>query len=186
MLLTPPAVEPLTLAEAKAYLRVETGDDDELIASLIGAARAHIESATRRAFITQTWRLVRDAWPADGRIAVVPMPLIRLIEARVFDGDGAARVVDPQHFSVDTAQALLAFARGALPAPGRLIGGIEIDVEVGYGASADAVPAPLRQGVRLLVAHWYEHRAIAAVGQAVTPLPTSIAALIAPYRVVML
>ena len=46
ILMIPPAIEPLSLEEAKAFLRVETGDDDALIAALIAAARLHIESQT--------------------------------------------------------------------------------------------------------------------------------------------
>ena len=54
----------MTLAEAKAYLRVEHDDDDDVIAALIAGARVHVEAQTRRALITQSWRLIRDAWPA--------------------------------------------------------------------------------------------------------------------------
>src|SRR5690242_14642320 len=75
ILLTPPAVEPLSLAEAKAFLRVEHDDDDDIIAALIAGARIHVEAQTRRALITQSWRLVRDCWPQDGRIEVRPAPL---------------------------------------------------------------------------------------------------------------
>ncbi len=75
ILITPPAVEPVTLADAKAYLRVDNDDDDGVISALIAGARSHIEAQTRRALITQAWRLVRDAWPGDGRIAVLPSPL---------------------------------------------------------------------------------------------------------------
>lgn len=47
ILLTPPAIEPLTLAEAKLYLRVAHEDDDGLITSLIAAARSHVDPQAR-------------------------------------------------------------------------------------------------------------------------------------------
>ena len=64
-LITPPAVEPVTLADAKAHLKVDTTDDDALITALITAARARAEWHTGRALITQSWTLWLDAWPAE-------------------------------------------------------------------------------------------------------------------------
>ena len=93
ILLTPPAAEPVTLADAKAYLRVAIGDDDAVIAALIAAARSHIEAQTRRALITQTWRLVLDCWPIDGHIAVVPVPLRQVTAARVYRLDGSTQAI---------------------------------------------------------------------------------------------
>jgi uncharacterized phiE125 gp8 family phage protein len=188
ILLTAPAVEPLALAEAKAFLRVEHGDDDALIAALIAAARQHVEAATRRALINQTWRLVRDAWPDDGRIAALPAPLRQVTAARVYDAAGAAHTISPSVFVVDTAAApgVLAFFPGTLAAPGRARAGIEIDIETGYGAAAANVPEPLRQAIRLLVSHWYENRAVVVAGNTMTELPAGVAALTAPYRVLSL
>ena len=48
------------------------------------------------------------------------------------------------------------------------------------------MPEPLRHAIRLLVAHWYENRGIVAGGGEVAVLPQSVAALIAPYRVLAL
>ncbi len=188
ILLTPPAVEPVTLAEAKAYLRVEHDDDDDVISALIAAARIHVEAQTRRALITQTWRLRRDVWPGDGRIEVVPAPLGRLLAARIYDAAGAPHAIDLAAFSADGAAApgLVAFVPGSLPPPGRAAAGIEIDVEVGYGDAPADVPEPLRQAIRLLVAHWYENRGLIALGQTVAVLPATVAAMIAPYRVLSL
>ncbi len=103
ILLTAPAAEPLSLAAAKAYLRVAHDDDDDVITALIAAARIHVEATTRRALITQTWRLSRDAWPRDGRIAVLPAPLRALLAARVYDSDGVAQTIDLQSFVLDIA-----------------------------------------------------------------------------------
>jgi uncharacterized phiE125 gp8 family phage protein len=58
-----PAVEPLSLDEAKLHLRVDIVDDDELITVLIQAAREYCEEFCHRAFITQTWKLVLDHFP---------------------------------------------------------------------------------------------------------------------------
>lgn len=185
ILLIAPAAEPLSLSEAKAFLRVEHGDDDDVIGALISASRIHIEAQTRRALITQDWRITLDAWPGDGRLPARPAPLRELTAARVYDSGGVAHAIDLQSFIVDVAASELAFAPWALPSPGRLAAGIELDVVAGYGDAAANVPEPLRQAIRLLIAHWYENRGLAAVGT-VTILPTTVAALIAPYRMLAL
>jgi uncharacterized phiE125 gp8 family phage protein len=184
--LTAPAVEPIALADMKAFLRVDTADDDDIITALIAGSRIHVEAQTRRALITQSWRLSRDSWPEDGRIKVLPAPLQSLTAARVYDEDGTTRTVDTQGFVLDLAASALAFAPWALPMPGRLVAGIELDVVVGYGDTASDVPEPLIQAIRLLVAHWYENRAVVANGTSNAKLPQTVAALLAPYRVLSL
>jgi uncharacterized phiE125 gp8 family phage protein len=57
ILLTAPALEPITLDEAKAFVRVEVTDDDDVIMALIAGARIHVEARTRRAEI---W--LQDLW----------------------------------------------------------------------------------------------------------------------------
>jgi uncharacterized phiE125 gp8 family phage protein len=185
ILLTAPAVEPLSLAEAKAHLRVAHDDDDDLIAALIAGARGHVEALTHRALITQTWRLMRDAWPADGRIAVLPAPLQALAAARVYDADGVAQALDLDAFVADTISApgVVSFPPWSVPAPGREQAGIELDVTVGYGDAATDVPAPLTLALRLLLTHWYENRGVVASGGEAALLPVGVAALIGPYRV---
>jgi uncharacterized phiE125 gp8 family phage protein len=188
ILLSGPAVEPVTVAEAKAHLRIEHDDDDDTIAALVAGARVHVETQTRRALITQSWRFVRDRWPADGRIELLPVPLRALSAARFYKSDGSTQSIDTAAFAVDkvSAPAVLSFAPGAMPQPGRVVAGIELDVSVGYGDAASAVPEPLRQAIRVLVAHWYENRGLIAVGATGALLPDSAAKLIAPYRVLSL
>ena len=188
ILLNGPALEPLTLAEAKQFIRVEHNDDDDIITALIAGARIHVETQTRRALITQSWRLTRDVWPELGCVPVLPVPLRTLDAARVYKSDGTTLTLDLAAFTVDkvAAPARLAFMRGALPAPGRPVAGIEIDLTCGYGAAPESVPEPLRQALRLLVAHWYENRGLVAIGHEIAVLPQTVAALIAPYRVLAL
>lgn len=185
ILLTPPAAEPLSLAEAKAFLRVETTDDDPLVAALISAARLHVETRTGLALVTQSWRMVLDCWPANGRIAVRPVPLQALAAARVFDFDGQSRAVDLQAFVVDASTSTLSFIPWALPMPTRIAAGIELDITAGFGDAASDVPEPLRQAIRLFVAHWYENRATVAGAEAVAA-PANASALIASYRMLPL
>jgi uncharacterized phiE125 gp8 family phage protein len=182
MLITGPASEPVSLAEAKEFLRVEHDADDDVIAALIAAARIHVEAQTRRALMTQTWRIVRDAWPQAGVLAVIAQPLRELVAARVYASDNSPHALELDGIAVDTVSGMLLLPPD-IPAPGRATSGIELDVEVGYGDEAGDVPEPLRHAIRLLVAHWYENRAPVTRE---TALPPNVSALIAPYRVMAL
>jgi uncharacterized phiE125 gp8 family phage protein len=185
-LLTAPAAEPLSLANAKNFLRVEHGDDDAIIASLITAARSHVEALTRAALITQTWRVVLDRWPDGGRITPRIGLLRTLAAARVFNASGEASTIDLDIFVIDKAAGVIAAPAWSLPPPGRSIAGIELDLEVGFGPAVSDVPPVLRQAIRTLLAHWYENRGLIAIGQSVAMMPASVNAMISSYRVLSL
>lgn len=186
ILLVPPATEPWTVADAKSFLRVEHDDDDALIVALIASARGQVEALTRRGLITQTWRLVLDRWPPDGRIAPRLAPLRAVTAARTRDAAGNTVAIDTGRFVVDAAANTIAAPPWSLPMPGRYASGIELDVTVGFGDRASDVPDVLRHAVRTLVAHWYDNRGLAAIGQTVAMLPGSVNAMIASYRVLSL
>ena len=59
-----PAVPPVTLADAKAHLRVTHEGEDTLIAELVDAAARFIADDTGLALIDQTWRLSLSEAPA--------------------------------------------------------------------------------------------------------------------------
>lgn len=184
ILIEPPPTEPLKLEETKAFLRVEHTAEDDLIASLISAARGAVEQATRRALITQGFRIVLDAWPAGDRILSPVSPLRSVTAARVRAADGGATDLNLAAFTLDTVSApgAVHFDRGLVIEPGRLIAGIEIEITAGYGESAASVPEPLRQAMRLLVARYYAQRDRIEKDE----LPEAVRALLAPYRVVSL
>lgn len=186
ILLTPPAIEPVTLVDAKRFLRVDHDDDDAVISALISAARAHIEAQTRRAMITQTWRIVHDAWASDGRMKAGPAPTQSVSAARVFDIDGTPTSFDPGVFVVDGERATIAAPAFALPAPGRLFAGIEVDIVAGFGDDAEDVPDQLRQAIRHLCAHWYDNRGLVAIGGSLNVVPASVTAMINAYRALSL
>ena len=181
ILVTPPAAEPVSLADAKAHLRAEHAAEDELIGTLITTARRHAEAKTGLAFITQKWLHYRDGWPAESALPLPLAPLISIEEVAVFGADDIKAVLDPAHYCVDAAsrppRIVMRDAR-VWPAPGRIANGISVSATFGFGPGQDDVPEQLRQAVLLLVAHWYDHRGNANP----PPVPLTVAALLAPFR----
>ncbi len=172
-----PAVEPVTLAEMHTFLRLDDTGEDELVATLIAAARRAVEAACGRALIAQTWRVVRDLWPFDDVVALPLSPLLAIEEIRIVDAAGGQAVLAPALYRVDATSDP---PRVILDPTATVLGlaprNVEIDFRAGYGAAAEDVPAPLRQAVRLLTAHWFEHRGDEPVS------PPDIRALVAPFR----
>lgn len=185
VLLAGPPAEPLTLAGAKAYLRVDHEAEDALIASLLTSARATVEALTRRVLIDQSWRLTRDAWPVSGLIPVPVNPLRALLAVKLVDAAGGETALPLDAFTLDVARlpGLIRVDRASAPAPGRALAGIIIDITAGHGTSADHVPSPLIEAVRVVLAHFYEHRDVPGPGAA---FPARLDALVAPFRVTRL
>lgn len=181
LVLVGPAVEPVTLAEMKLYLRLDGADEDDLVSALIMAGRLTVERTARIALIDQTWRLRLPAWPA-GRVVRLPFHPLAAVEAvRVGTGPGTFALVDPGSYRLDlSCEPGSLLVDTAVPDPATRAAGIEIDVTCGFGASATAVPQPLILAVRRLVAYWFETR-----GDTVRPgtpaLPADALALVAPF-----
>jgi uncharacterized phiE125 gp8 family phage protein len=185
-LLAPPAIEPVTLDEARDYLRLDSEDEDELLESLIRAARHMVEAASGQMLIHQTWRLSLNAWPVMGRLRLPLEPLDSIIGARVLDAQGNAQEVELSALAIDAgARPPAILAIGALPLPGRNVNGIEIEVRVGHGVTRADVPPQLRLAVLKLGAHWFENRGD-ATGERVAVMPGEVTALTAPWRRVRL
>lgn len=177
-----PAGEPVSLSEMKTWLRLDGDDEDDLVMALVTAARLTIEASTRRFMMAQTWRLTLDGWPPGGTLRLPLAPVRHLVAARVWTGEGVSVAVPPGSLRLRAGDdpATLRVA-GPVPLPGVADGGIEIDLSVGFGATAAQVPAPLRQAVRVLATRWFENRGDGIDPQA-QDLPRDILVLTAPYR----
>lgn len=186
-LLAGPAEEPLALAEAKAFLRLDDTAEDGLVTTLITAARLHVEGTTARAMLAQSWRLVRDDWPADREVKLPVAPAISLTAVTAYDDAGTPHELELTQFDLDKATPRLLLPADVTGAPDlRDRQGIEIDYVAGYGMAAADVPADLKHAMLALIAHWFENRDAVIVAGSGAVVPTGFNRLVAPYRRVRL
>ena len=154
-LLTGPAAEPVTLAEARAHLRLDGTEENPLVEALIAAARAALEAETRRAFVTQSWRLTLDDWPADPvRLPLAPVAAVTAV--KVASLSGAMLPIDPGFYETDSPANRRALPPSAVR-PGR--SGDAVGHRGGFhrGPWRADVPPPLKQA--LFQAHVWQPRA---------------------------
>ena len=174
-LVTPPAEEPVSLAEAKQHLRVDSGDDDLLIGSLITAARQAAETKTGRQLITARWKLVLDAFPGPSlmqsatgasfslpghAILLAKCPVQSAVSIEYLDMNGTTQVMPASDYVLDAAcePARLTPAFGKTwPSTLPQMGAVSVTFDAGYGA-ASAVPEGLKSWIKLRVGSLYGHR----------------------------
>lgn len=154
-----PTVEPVTLTEAKAHLRLDGAADDDLLAGLIRAARQEVEHATGTALLEQSWRLVLDCWPENGTALLKVHPLREVLSVTLYGSEGEASLLVPGNYQVDALSRPARIHFDTAPPALRAMNGVEIDFSAGFGESGADVPDLLKRAVLLLVAHWYEFRA---------------------------
>jgi uncharacterized phiE125 gp8 family phage protein len=187
-ILTPPAIEPVSVAEAKARLRLDTDAEDALLGALITAARERVEALAGRAMITRRVRELRDSFGASGQLKLALAPVSAIVHIRTIGPDGGAGAdLDPGLYLLDgdRVPARVALLSGAWPAVRRAALGVEIVYDAGFSPAAADIPAALREAVLALAAELYEHRLPSERLEEVA-LPLAVQGWLAPYARVRL
>ena len=177
----PPAAEAVTLAEAKAHLRVDGNDEDALIAQLVTVAREHLERETARVLINRPYRLCLDAWPADGVIRIGCGPVREVTGVTVYGGEGSPSAVSLADHLLDGEARPARLWLSDPPAPARALNGIEIDFVAGFGASGADVPDTLKRAMLIHVAAMFAVRGAGVIAAQGATMPPGYERLTAPY-----
>ena len=184
-LLAGPAEEPVSLVEAKAFLKVDDTAEDALITTLIGAARLHVEGVTGRALLAQSWRVVLDAWPGDRQVKLPVTPFMAVTKITAYDVAGAGHDIPLAQFLREPDRLLLPVTVSGMPVL-RARQGIEVDYVAGFGTEPDDVPADIRQALLALVGYWHEHRDAVIVAGSGAIVPSGFDRMVAGYKRVRL
>lgn len=179
---TPPASEPLSLAQAKNYLKIPSAvsADDDLITALIIEARIYVERVTGRALINQTITEYFDHFPTavtglSARIInLYVAPLVSITEATGLSyvpdsGTPAAYTAWDNTGNVKYFIDVISGSHGIGPARICKVDGVDWPViepyanavkivyVAGYGAAGSNVPGPLVRAIYKLIGRWYYH-----------------------------
>lgn len=180
---TAPAVEPVSLAEGKLHLRVDISTDDDLITAMIQAAREVVEGISRRALITQVWKLILDEFPEEDEI-VIPLPPLQSVTSITYkDRDGNESTFSSGDYIVNTdtepGKVVLAYGSSWPSTTLYPTGAITVQFTAGFGDASTDVPEKYRQAMMLLLGHFYENReAIATTGAVPKEVPFGVEALL--------
>lgn len=191
VVITQPTSEPVSLAEAREHLRLDTdGDspdanpDDAIVTALITAARQWCETHTGRTLSPTVYEAALDAWPCE-RAIVLPMavPLIEVSSLSYYNQSGIDTIYGLWYASpyAVVGQVTPSYTTQQWPTAQAREDAIRIRYSAGYGGSL-AMPGPIRQALLLLVGHLYENRED-STEVALSRIPLGIESLLQPYRI---
>ena len=170
---TPPAIEPVTVADARLALGQDAGADAPVLDLRLRAARELAEAFTGRAFITTTflvtldsfpsapieewWDGVRDGVPAWRRSSItLPRPPVQSITSiKYTDASGVEQTVDSGTYYLAGGRIMLLPAM-SWPSYARTAS-VKVTFVSGYGDAPEDVPAGVRAGILAHVRDVTEH-----------------------------
>lgn len=181
---TPPAVEPVTLAEAKQHCRIDTDTDDAYVSALITAAREWVESYMDEALIHQQLVMRMDGFPQEIELPRPPMASSGTHTAvsitYVMNSTGSTATLATNQYRVDRDSkpgVLRTVYGGAWPSYLLDYNSVSVTWWAGRGASAASVPQSVRNAILWLVGLWYERR-MAADAANLSEIPFGVKALL--------
>lgn len=185
-----PTIEPVSLVEMKAHLRVTFSEDDTQIGYLINAAHKYVEQYLGRALITQSILAKADGWPVQARSSgfeiVLPRPPLQTITSITYvDVNGTTQTLSTSLYTTDIVSEpgrIVSTYNATWPTTRSIANAVSIIYVCGYGSTYTSVPEPIRQAIKMLVADWFRNRETNVLGTIVDELPMGVMALLNPYR----
>lgn len=177
---------PVTLAEAKAHLRIVDSADDAYITGLVETAADKIERDTGIVCRARNLAIVRDSFMDEGvaRIPAFYGP-VNSIGAVAYDAtDGTEQTLAANQYRLRNFAGMtyLVPAYGVTwPGTESIMGAVRVTLNAGY-ASNDDVPDTLRHAALLLIGHLYENREAVNIGSSVAEVPLGYDALVRSHR----
>jgi uncharacterized phiE125 gp8 family phage protein len=157
---TEPTVEPVSLDDMKLHLRVTCTADDDLITSLIVAAREWCEDYENRAYITKT--ITANTFWLPSRI-ILPRPRLQVTDLVItyVDLAGDTQTLSSDLYDIDTirepGQVTRAF-NATYPSVRGDVNGVTIVYKAGYGDASADVPAKTIQAIKIYCGFLYDNR----------------------------
>lgn len=163
--ITPPATEPLTVAEVGRYLRLTAAVqalDADYLSLLIAAVREDCEQQSERQLITATWQLTLDSFPLNDGYLELPRPPLQSVTSIVYtDTEGGSQTLDASLYGVDIrrepGQIVPAYNEDWAETREQ-INAVTITYVAGYGDDGSDVPAKLRLLMQAAIAFLYDNR----------------------------
>ena len=189
---TAPAVEPVSVSEAKAHLRVDISDDDAYIGALITAARRYCEEYLDRALVSQQLTVRMDTFPYEFELPRPPMATSGTLTATTVTyalDPGSSGTATPttttlsaSSYRVDrdsTPGRIRTVYGGSWPSHLSDPNSVTVTWWAGYGAAGSDVPQSIRHAMLMLIGHLYENRqAAVATGAVPQDVPFGVKALL--------
>ena len=187
VLKTAPTTTAISLAEAKAFLRVDSDydDDDAYITSLIGVATNVVEQFTRRRLIQQTYNLYHDFFPPyiDLQVGIVDS----VTHVKYYDADNVLQTLATSNYDLDkriNPGRIYESNTGSFPSTYERPNAVEVEFVV--GATASDVPDAIKQAMYIVIGRYYENRQDVVTGTIASELPLMVDHLLTPYRLLEL
>jgi uncharacterized phiE125 gp8 family phage protein len=184
-LITPPTARPVQLSDIKAFLRIDSTDEDPLLDTMIKGAVQHMDGwrgLLGLALMPQTWEVSLDAFPC--RIKLPLGPVLSVTGVQYLDAANVLQTLPVDQYQLLPSEEIVPAYGMTWPVTLQYPDAVRVQYVAGH-ENAAAVPEALKQLIMLLVAHWYENR-LPAVATSVNELPFSLQALVDQYRVVRL
>jgi uncharacterized phiE125 gp8 family phage protein len=164
---TAPTLYPVTLAELKRNLHIDSTDVDTdrdiLLQDLIYDAIIASQNSTGRQYCPATYTLYLDAFPVDNEIVITLGPVKEISSVKYYaSGASELTTLDSSAYQLDNSElsARLRFLESFSPDSERM-NVIEIEFvngwEAAIGAQAPVIPTPLKQAILLRASEMYLH-----------------------------